>query len=65
MPGLLYADDFVLCGESGEDLKAIVGHFLGVCRRRGLKVNADKNMVMMLNGEEGFEYEVLVDGMRL
>ena len=42
-----------------------MGHFLGVCRRRGLKVNADKNMVMMLNGEEGFEYEVLVDGMRL
>ena len=37
---LLYADDLLLCGESEEDLRAIVGHFIEVCRRRGLKVNA-------------------------
>ena len=39
MPGLLYADDLVLCGESEEDLTAMVGSFVEVCRRRGLKVN--------------------------
>ena len=32
-----------------------------VCRRRGLKVNADKSKVMALNGEEGLECEVCVD----
>ena len=54
--GLLYADDLVLCGESQEDLR-----FVEVCRRRGLKVNK----VMMLNGEEGLECELCVDGTRL
>ena len=38
-PGLLYADDLVVCGESEEDLKVMVGRFAEVCRRRGLKVN--------------------------
>ena len=36
----LYAADLVLCSESEEDLRAMVGHFFEVCRRRGLKVNA-------------------------
>ena len=49
MPGLLYADDLLLCG---------------VCRRR-LKVNAGKSKVMVLNGEEGLECEVHVDGIHL
>ena len=40
LPGLLYADDLVLCTESEEDLSAMVGRFVEVCRRRGLKVNA-------------------------
>ena len=61
MPGLLYADDLVLCGESEEDLRAMVGHFVEVCRRRGLKVNAGKSKVMVLGGEEGLECEVCVD----
>ena len=26
--GLLYTDDLVLCGESEEDLRVIVGHFV-------------------------------------
>ena len=32
--GLLYADDLVLCGESEEDLRAMVRRFAEVCRRR-------------------------------
>ena len=36
-----------------------------VCRKRGLKVNAAKSKVMVMNGEEGLECEVHVDGVRL
>ena len=43
----------------------MVGRFVEMCRRRGLKVNADKNKVMVLNGEEGLECEVNVDGIYL
>ena len=39
LTGLLYADDLVLCSESEDELRAMVGCFAGVCRRRGLKVN--------------------------
>ena len=35
LPYLLYARDLVLCGESEEDLRAIVGRFIEVCGRRG------------------------------
>ena len=58
MPGLLYADDLVLCGALGEDLRAVVGRFAEVCRRRSLKVNAGKSKVVILGGEEGLECEV-------
>ena len=37
-------------------------HFVGVCRRRGLKLNADTSNVMVLGGEEGLEYESHMDG---
>ena len=60
LPGLLFADDLVLCGESEEDLRAMVGWFVEACRRGGLKVNAGKSKVMVLNGEEGLECEVRV-----
>ena len=50
LPGLFYADDLVLCGELEEDLRALVGHFAEMCRRRGLKVNAVKSKVMVLGG---------------
>ena len=30
----------------------------------GLKISADKSKVMILNGEEGLECEILVDRMR-
>ena len=42
----------------------MVGWFVEVFRRR-LKVNSIKSKVMVLNGEEGLEYEVHVDGTRL
>ena len=55
MSDLLYADDFVLCGESEEDLRAMVGSFVEVCRRKGLKVNAGNSKVILLGEEEGLE----------
>ena len=64
MSGILCADELVLCGESEEDLRAMVGRFAKVCRRRGLKVNAGKSKVMVLGGEEGSECEVCIDGIR-
>ena len=63
--GLLYADDLVLFGESEEDLRAIVGRFIEMCRRRGLKVNTGKSKVILLGGEEEIECEVCVNGIRL
>ena len=53
------------CGESEEELRAMVGRFFEVYRRRGLKVNAGKSTVMVLDGEEGLKCEVYVDGIRL
>ena len=38
----------------------MVGHFVEVSRRGGLKVNADKSKVMVLVGEEGLECEINV-----
>ena len=43
----------------------MVGWFADVCRRRGLKVNADKSKVMVLNEEEGLECEAHIDGIFL
>ena len=40
------------CGESEEDLRAMVAWFAEVYRRIGLKVNAGKSKVMVLNGED-------------
>ena len=42
-----------------------MGRFVEVCGRRGLKVNAGKSKVMVMNGEEGLECEVHVDGVLL
>ena len=47
----MYADDLVLCVESEEDPRAMVGRFTELCRRRGLKVNAGKNKVIVLGAE--------------
>ena len=56
----MYADDLVLCGGSEEDQRAMVGWFVEVCKRR-LKINADKNKVMVPN----LECEVYIDGIHL
>ena len=58
-------DDLVLHGESEEELRVMVGQFVEVCRRRGLKVNEGKSKVMVLNGEEGLEFKVYVDRIHL
>ena len=39
--------------------------FVEVRRRRGLKVNADKSTVMVLNKKDGFEYNVCLERSRL
>ena len=62
---ILYADDLVLCSESEEDLRVMVGRLTEVRRRRGLRVNAGNNKVMVLNGEEESELKVQVDGILL
>ena len=43
----------------------MVGWSAEVCRRKVLKVNAGKSKVMVLNGEDGLECEVHVDGIGL
>ena len=65
MPSLFYVDDLVLCGESEEELRAMVRCFVKMCKKRGLKVNAGKSKVMLLVWKEGLECEVCVDGTRL
>ena len=42
-----------------------MGQCVEMCRIIGLKVNADKSKVMILNVQEGLECEVHVDGIRL
>ena len=37
------------------------GTFLEMCKQRGLKVNAGKNKVMLLDGKEGLECEVCIN----
>ena len=61
----MHYEGCVWCGESEEVLRAMVGCFVGVCRRRGLKVNAGKSNVLVLVGEEGLKCEVYVDRIRL
>ena len=66
LPGLWYADGLILCGESEEDLRVMVRWLVEeMYRRRELKVNAGKSKEMVLNGEEGLEYEVHVNGIHL
>ena len=55
---LLYADSLVLYSELEEDLRAMVGWFVELCRRRGLKINAVKSKMKELNE---LECEVHID----
>ena len=43
----------------------MVRHFLELCRRRCMRVKADKGKRMVLGGEEGSLCEVLLNGTRL
>ena len=61
LPGLLYANGLVLCGESEEDQRAVVGRLIEVYSRKGLKVNAGKSKIILLGWEEGLECEVCVN----
>ena len=62
---LLYADDSVLCGKLEEDLNAMVGYFVEICRR-GLKIDADNSKVILLLGEgESLQCVVCVDRTQL
>ena len=61
----MYADDLIVCGESEKDMRVMVGRFVEVCGRRGLKVYAGKGKVMILNGKNELECEVYVDEIRL
>ena len=65
MPGLLYVDGLVLFGELEEDLKVMGGCVVETCRKRGLKVNADKSKMIMLGGEERFKCEVFAEQTQL
>ena len=58
------ADELVMCGMSEEDLRAMMGQFVEVYRRRDLKVNAGKSKVVVLNEKQGLECEACVNGMR-
>ena len=60
----LFADDFVLYGESKEDMRVVVGYFVEVYKRKGFKVNVGRK-VMVFGGEEGLEYEVCIDRIHL
>ena len=51
LPGLLCADDMILCDKSEEDLRVMVCFFVEVCKRRDLRVNAIKSNVMVLGGK--------------
>ena len=48
LPDILYADNLVLSGELEEDLRAVMGCFIKVYRKRGLKFNAGKSKGMVL-----------------
>ncbi len=48
----LFADDTVLLAERGGDLQRVVNEFFSVCKRRKLKVNAEKSKVVFESKEE-------------
>ena len=51
LPALLYTGDLVLHGESEKGLRAMVGHFVGVCNRGDLRINIGRSMRIVLNGK--------------
>ena len=65
LPGLLYANNLVLRDDTEGKITMIVGRCVFVFRKRGLKVNPDKNKVIVSGGEEGFGCYIRVDEARL
>ena len=51
MHGPLYVDDQVLCNELEEDLRIMIDVYLKYTKK-GLKVNEDRNKIIVLGGEE-------------
>ena len=43
---------YLLCDESEENLRVVIRLLVEVKKRKGLKINADKNKAMVLEGEE-------------
>ena len=43
----LAVDYLTLCLKSEEDLRVMIGHFVIVCKRRSMKVDADKSIRMV------------------
>ena len=55
LPGILYTDDLVLCGDPEEVLKAMLLHYVEIFRRRRLKVNVGKSKVMVVKRRDWSE----------
>ena len=51
-----------MCGETEENLIAMVGNFAEVCRKRDLKVIEGKNKIIVLGEEEEFEWRFALTG---
>ena len=51
LPGLLYTVNLVWGGEYEEDSKVMVGRFIKVYRKKGLKGKADESNMMVLGVE--------------
>ena len=62
METFLYADNLVLCSESEKGLRVVIGSFIVVCKRKGVRTNADKRKGMVLGGGEGSLCKVIVGG---
>ena len=47
------SDLSIVCGESEDDMRVMVGHFVEVRKRRSPNRNADKGKVIVLGGGGG------------
>ena len=62
LPVLLFADDTVLLSEDEWELQGLVREFGSVCKKRNLKVNANKSKVMVFERSEDTECRVSLEG---
>ena len=59
--GFLCGDDLVLCSELEKNPRLMKGRLFVICKRGGLRVNADKSKVMVLEWEAELVGQVTVD----